>query len=82
EMLKHIGMSVDEDRLDRAVRFSSFSEVKSQEERDGFIEKSATAERFFHAGGSGTWRTQISPEAADRFLRTHRKTMRAYGYTL
>lgn len=79
-VLKLIGMPVDEERLERAVRFSSFEELSRQEAADGFVEKSPAAERFFHSGGSGRWREALPPEAVAAFARTNARAMEARGY--
>lgn len=81
-LLGHIGVPIAEERLARAVRFSSFDEVRAQEDKAGFIEKSPSAERFFHGGGSGKWRDKISPERAATFAEKHRAVMEQYGYTV
>jgi len=78
--LAHIGVPVDEERLARAVRFSSFDELKRQEESGGFIERSAHAERFFDSGRAGRWRQELPPEAAERIRREHARVMREFGY--
>ena len=83
-VLKHIGIPVDPERVARAVRFSSFDELKSQEETHGFVERVA-GERFFHSGRSGTWengvwRGALAPEIAEKVVRDHAKVMRRYGY--
>lgn len=78
--LQHLGVPVDDERLARAIRFSSFEELRRQEEAGGFIERSAQSERFFDSGRSGRWREELPPEAADRIRREHGKVMREFGY--
>ena len=79
-VLKHIGVPPDPERVARAVRFSSFDELRKQEEATGFIERSPNTERFFHSGGSGQWRDELAPEAVDRICADHGRVMREYGY--
>ncbi len=79
-VLKFIGMPVDAARLEKAIRFSSFDEVRKQESEKGFIEKSAVAERFFHSGTSGQWRNDLPPALADRIVVANGETMREFGY--
>lgn len=79
-LLEHIGVPVDAERLSRAIRFSSFEEVSRQETETGFVEKSPTAERFFHGGRSGGWRETLTPEIIERVTKAHGSTMRAHGY--
>ena len=79
-LLEHLGVTPDPDRLDRAIRFASFDEVSRQERESAFVEKSPTAERFFTAGRTGQWETDLPPALADRVRRDHRKAMKAHGY--
>jgi hypothetical protein len=79
-LLDLLGVTLDEERLDRAIRFASFDEVSRQESESQFVEKSATAERFFTAGTAGQWREGLEPALAERLTRDHRKVMKKYGY--
>lgn len=79
-MLEHIGMPVDPDRLEKAIRFSSFDEVSSQEAEGGFVESSPKNERFFSRGKAGQWRTELAPRLVKQVRRDHRKIMQKYGY--
>jgi hypothetical protein len=80
QALERIGVPVDRERLDRAIRFSSFEELRRQEEAGGFIERSAFSDRFFDSGRAGRWRDELPPEAADRIRRDHGRVMREFGY--
>lgn len=79
-VLEHLGFPVDEERLDRAVRFSSFDELSAQEAKIGFVEKSPQAERFFHSGKAGSWREKIDPARAEAFIGENRRVMKRHGY--
>ncbi|MEM6486713.1 MAG: sulfotransferase domain-containing protein [Pseudomonadota bacterium] len=79
-VVQHIGAPMDEERLDRAVRFSSFDEVSAQEAKHGFIERSPGSERFFHSGGSGAWRDTVPDALASRFAAANAKAMSLRGY--
>lgn len=79
-VLGHLGVPVDEERLARATRFSGFDEVSRQEASAGFVERSPTADRFFHSGTSGQWRTALAPETVERITRDHAAAMRQHGY--
>lgn len=79
-MLRSLGVTPDADRVDRAIRFSSFDELSRQEEASGFIEKPETAERFFARGLTGQWRADLPGELADRIRRDHGDLMRRHGY--
>lgn len=80
KVLEHIGMPVEQERLKRAIRHASFREVKKQEKKHGFVEKSAHAESFFTSGKSGSWKNELPKDLADRIIRDHRSTMKRFGY--
>jgi len=68
------------DRLERAIRRSSFKVLQEQEKRRGFREKTDVAERFFRAGKAGQWRTVLSQAQVDRVVEAHRDQMARFGY--
>lgn len=78
--LKHIGVPIEEERLKRAIKHASFKEVKRQEKKHGFIEKSAAAESFFTSGKSGGWKSDLPDDLAKQVIKDHRATMKRYGY--
>ncbi|MCB9948559.1 MAG: sulfotransferase domain-containing protein [Rhodospirillaceae bacterium] len=67
-------------RLDKAIRFSSFKVLSGQERQDGFVERSAQADRFFREGRAGGWRSVLTPDQAGRIVEQHRETMDRFGY--
>jgi hypothetical protein len=79
-LLAHLGMPVEPERLDRAIRFSSFDELSEQEKAEGFIEKSPESERFFARGQSDQWKTDLPPRLIKKMKHAHRKVMKQYGY--
>ncbi|MEL7172497.1 MAG: sulfotransferase domain-containing protein, partial [Pseudomonadota bacterium] len=77
-LLSHIGVPIVEERLARAVRFSSFDEVRAQEDKAGFIEKSPSADRFRLRR-----RAQHQPlglDGGDREANGHAATSEAQGW--
>jgi hypothetical protein len=80
ELVRFLGMDVDEDRLDRAVRFSSFDELRAQEDKSGFVERSEKAEKFFHSGTSGQWRDVLGEEDIAFFRKEHGHVMKRFDY--
>lgn len=79
-VLTHIGIAIDSARVARAVEFSSFDELRKQEDAEGFVERSPNSERFFHSGRAGSWRSDLAPELAERIRTDHAAVMRDYGY--
>jgi hypothetical protein len=80
KVLKHLGVPVDAERLDRAVKFASFDELSKQEAKDGFVEKPGKSEKFFASGKSGQWKTQLDQKLIDQVITDHGDVMRHFGY--
>ncbi len=78
--IEHIGLPLDPDVLDRAIRFASFDEVRKQEDKDGFIENSTNQERFFRSGQSGQWKDVLTPAQIETMQKTHGTVMKRYNY--
>jgi hypothetical protein len=70
--------------IDRAVAFSSFSELRRQEGERGFREapRPHAPRDFFRRGETGAWRSDLSPEQATRLQTRHGAMMRQLGYDL
>ncbi len=79
-MVEHLGMPLDVERLDRAILFSSFKELSEQEAKQGFIEKSEQAERFFAKGQKDQWKTDLPARLVKKMKHAHRKVMKQFGY--
>jgi len=80
KVLKHLDVPLDQDRLERAIKFSSFKELTKQEENSGFIEKSEKSDKFFSKGQSGQWKSEMSQELIDKICTDHKQVMERYGY--
>ena len=80
KVVEHLGMPVDEARLDRAILFSSFKELSEQEKKQGFVEKSEESERFFAKGQKDQWKTDLEPRLVKQMKHAHRKVMKKHGY--
>ncbi len=80
KVLENIGVPVDAERLNRAVKHSSFKEVSRQEKKTGFAERSRHSERFFSKGKSDNWKDELSDEQVSKIRKAHRKVMKKHGY--
>ena len=80
QVLQSLGAPVEPERLDRAVRFSSFGELSKQEETVGFVEASDKGARFFGKGQKDQWKTELPARLVKKMKHAHRKVMRHYGY--
>ena len=74
------GLPHDPQRIARALRQSTFSELQQQERAHGFREKSPRAASFFRQGTIGSWRTHLIPAQVARLIADHGAVMRRFGY--
>ena len=80
QALRHIGVPPDPERVARAAQFSSFDELRKQEDAGGFVERSPNSDRFFHSGSSGQWRNVLTEDIVARITTDHGVLMKKYGY--
>jgi aryl sulfotransferase len=76
--VRFLEMDFDRERIRRAIRFSSFEELRQQEERHGFAERQVGV--FFRRGEAGGWREVLSAEQVERVVKRHGDVMRRLGY--
>lgn len=80
-LVKFLKIPLDTGRLDRALTFSSFEALQRQEEKIGFVERSAAAEGpFFRKGQIGDWRNHLSTDQVARLIADHHEVMHRFGY--
>jgi hypothetical protein len=79
-LVKHMGLPLDEARLKRSIKFSSFDEVSRQERESGFKENPGKSQKFFTKGQAGQWKDALSPELVEQMQTTHHDTMKRFGY--
>lgn len=80
QVAKLLGLGKDKNAIKRAIRFSSFSELKKQESRDGFIERSQNSKSFFRKGRKNQWVDELLDEQVARMVEQHRVQMDRYNY--
>jgi len=80
KLLDHVGIPVDGPRLKKAVEFSSFKELSSQENTQTFEEKSEHARTFFSKGEAGQWKTDLDADLVKKIKADHGRTMKKFGY--
>jgi hypothetical protein len=78
--LRFAGEEADDRNVERAVSLSSFSELRRQEERGGFRERSPSGSVFFRRGQTGSWREELSDAQAVRIVSKHGEMMARLGY--
>ena len=78
------GRDAGEQDILRAVGFSQFSELKTQEQTKGFSEapRPQAGGNFFRRGEVGAWRDELTAEQVARIEAEHAPMMRRLGYEL
>lgn len=76
----YLGLKPPRQRLDKAIKFSSFKVLRNQEEREGFRERSKHAERFFRVGKAAQWRSLLSAAQVDAIVEAHGEQMERFAY--
>lgn len=79
-LVRHLGVPLDEARLQKAIRFASFDEVSGQEKAGGFAENPGKSETFFTSGKAGKWKEALSEELIEKIKTDHKATMKRFGY--
>jgi len=79
-VLKLLNEPRDPKRLNRAMKLSSFQQLRKQEAQQGFAERSEHSRRFFRSGRRDQWRTALSEQQIDRIIAAHRDQMERLGY--
>jgi hypothetical protein len=77
---KFLGLTPPRDRIERAIKASSFESLRAQEDAEGFRERSYKAEKFFRVGKAGQWREKLSQAQIDRVVQSHKVQMERFGY--
>jgi hypothetical protein len=76
----HLLLKPTPDELAKAIRRSSFQELKRQEDDKGFRERPKGAERFFRDGRAGQWKDVLSPAQVKQIVKDHREQMARFNY--
>jgi len=79
-LARHLLFAPTEQQLAAAIQASSFEELRAQEDKEGFSEKSKKAERFFREGRAGQWKDVLTRQQIDRIVKDHGEQMQRFGY--
>jgi aryl sulfotransferase len=79
-VLEFVGLSIEGERLAKAVKFSSFNTLQQQEVTHGFREKMPKAKQFFRSGKADSWKEVLSKELQQQLIADHGDVMRRFGY--
>jgi Sulfotransferase domain len=78
---RFLGLPEEKERIRRAIRFSSFKEMKKQEKAGGFVEARPDGKaKFFRAGKAGAWRADLTESQIAKMIEAHREIMTKFGY--
>jgi hypothetical protein len=80
QLAKSLGLAKDPARVRQVVEWTSFKQLRTMENQEGFIERSDHSERFFRAGKSGQWRQHLTAGQVARIEHDHGEQMRRFGY--
>lgn len=80
KILIHIYKHYDSTKLEQAIAYSSFSELKKQENKNPFKEKPLHAEAFFRKGKKDSWKEEMTTKQQRKIIDTHQKVMQELGY--
>jgi hypothetical protein len=79
-VVKFLGIEAPRQRIERAIRLSSFTVLKEQERRQGFRERPSAMEAFFREGKAGQWKKTLTKEQVAAIVAAHREQMARFGY--
>jgi len=79
-VVKFLGLPAPKNRINKAIKQSSFKILQRQEQKDGFTEGSDKAKAFFRSGKAGQWKSTLSDVQVQKILDVHSSMMDKYGY--
>jgi aryl sulfotransferase len=77
---RFLGCGDDEERIDRAIEWSGFGEMRRQEQAQGFSEKMPGPNPFFRKADVGEWRNVLTESQVRRIVDAHGPVMERLGY--
>lgn len=80
KLIQVMGLPLEPKRLAKAIRFSSFDQMKQQETAVGFTERGAGIDSFFRQGKFGGWQSELTTAQIETVCHNHGETMQKVGY--
>ncbi len=80
KLVQFLGLPASRDRVERAIRFSSFDTLQRLETAKGFVERSSHSQRFFRHGRSGQWQSILTAGQVRLLCQQHETQMARFGY--
>jgi len=78
--LMFAGIEINEKQLIRAIKFSSFGDLKNQELQSGFKEKAPQTASFFRKGKIGSYKDELTLQQIDEIVSYNQIEMKKFGY--
>ncbi|MCI5180809.1 MAG: sulfotransferase domain-containing protein [Candidatus Electrothrix sp. AW3_4] len=80
QVVKFCELDYNIERVRKALHFSSFDVVQSQEQEHGFGERMPAAASFFRQGRIGSWCEKLNTQQVEQIVRDHGRVMQRFGY--
>ncbi len=75
-----LGIDATPEHISKAIERSRFSNLKKQEDVQGFAEKPSKSKAFFRNGIAGNWINELTPGQIREITNAHGDLMRRYKY--
>ena len=79
-VVRFLGLNPPRERLEKAVKLSSFKVLQAQERKKGFVERPSWAPAFFREGKAEQWKKLLTPAQQDLIKQHHGEQMERFGY--
>jgi len=76
----HLGLTTQVEKIEKAIKFSSFEELKKQDEVSTFKERTPENKTFFREGKIGKGKNLLHKNQITKLIDTHGAVMKKYGY--
>jgi hypothetical protein len=75
-----VGLGDDRARIQRAIAFSDFRQLRQMERNNGFREAASSDVPFFRSGRAKQWRERLTRAQVTQLIGSHREAMQRFGY--
>ena len=81
DLVRFLGLPLEPARLKKAIRFSSFRELSSQEKAGKFVESRPEGDTpFFRQGKAGSWKDVLSEDQVRQIIEHNAEMMQRFDY--
>lgn len=80
KILNFLEIKIDNNKLIKAIKNSSFDNMKLLEKKTGFKEKPTKCKSFFNIGKSGYYKKVLSEEQIKKIIKEQASSMKKYNY--